>query len=55
MKQIRNTIRKSPFLEENVQTFNNLPWFDANFVYIAAKPLIWSEAEVDHVVMETSI
>ena len=55
MKQIRNTIRKSQFLEENVQTFNNLPWFDANFVYIAAKPLIWSEAEVDHVVMETSI
>ena len=55
MKQIRNTIRKSPFSEENVQKFNNLPWFDATLVYIAAKPLIWSEAEVDHVVMETSI
>ena len=24
-------------------------------VYLVAKPLIWSEAEVDHVVIETSI
>ena len=24
-------------------------------VYLVAKPLIWSEAEADHVVIETSI
>ena len=28
---------------------------DAKFVYLVAKPLIWSEAEVDLVVIETTI
>ena len=33
----------------------NLVMDHVTVVYLVAKPLIWSEAEADHVVIETSI
>ena len=49
------SIRQALFSSLQETFRKNLVMDHVTVVYLVAKPLIWSEAEADHVVIETSI